>query len=47
MSKYPATYTENSVTGSNSGQCGIMVDECCGMANDGCCQGGKCQNPSE
>ena len=26
---------------SGSGQCGIMVDECCGMAQDGCCQGGQ------
>ena len=24
-----------------SGQCGLQVDECCGMANEGCCVGGQ------
>ena len=24
-----------------TGQCGLQVDECCGMANEGCCVGGQ------
>lgn len=24
-----------------SGQCGVQVDECCGMAHEGCCMGGQ------